>query len=87
MLVISNDVYNAKFDDFIGIPITSNTNLRDYTISVTNKKLESGNLLVASVIKVDKITSIDQALVRKTIGKVKKQVHEDAKNMLASLLN
>ena len=55
VIVMSNDEYNNKFKDFIAIPMTSNLNLREYTIKITNKELESGNLIVESLAKIDKI--------------------------------
>lgn len=65
VIVMSNDSYNSKSDDFIAIPLTSNLKLRDHTLLVTSKELESGKLIVESKAKVDRIFSIEKSLVRK----------------------
>ena len=44
VLVISNDIYNKKFQDFIGIAITSNLKTRFHTIKITNDNMEIGSL-------------------------------------------
>ena len=87
MIVISNDVYNNKFKDFIAIPLTSNLTLREYTIKITNKELESGNLKVESLAKIDKIFSVEKKLVTKNIGRIKKDVYEKIKNMFFEILD
>lgn len=87
VIVMSNDEYNNKFKDFIAIPLTSNLNLREYTIKITNKELESGNLIVESLAKIDKIVSIEKTLARKKIGRVKKDVHKKLKNMFLDIIS
>jgi mRNA-degrading endonuclease toxin of MazEF toxin-antitoxin module len=62
-IVMSNDGYNNKFKDFIAIPLSLNLNLRYYTIKITNKESESGNLIVESLAKIEKIVSIEKTLV------------------------
>lgn len=84
---MSNDAYNSKFDDFIAVPLTSNLKLRDHTLLVTNKELESGRLIVDSKAKVDKIFSVEKSLVRKKIGRVKKDTYENIKRMIMEIIN
>jgi mRNA interferase MazF len=43
-IVLSNDRYNRRSEDFVAAPLTSNLKLRDYAILVSNNELESGNL-------------------------------------------
>jgi mRNA interferase MazF len=87
VIVMSNDKYNKKFKDFIAIPMTSNLRTREYTIKITNQELESGNLIVDSLAKVDKIVSIEKTLVKKNIGKIKKDVHRKVKNMFLNIIS
>ena len=87
VIVMSNEEYNNKFKDFIAIPMTSNLNLREYTIKITNKELESGNLIVESLAKIDKIVSIEKTLARNKIGRVKKDVHKKLKNMFLDIIS
>jgi len=87
VIVLSNNKYNASFDDFIGVAVTSNTAIRDHTIPLTDEDLESGKMRVSSVIKVDYISSMDQSLVQKRIGRVSKQTYEKILQELIKILN
>jgi mRNA interferase MazF len=87
VIVMSNDRYNNKFKDFIAMPLTSNLKLREYTIKITNKALESRNLIVESLAKIDKIVSIEKTLARKKIGRVKKDVHKKLKKMFLDIIS
>ncbi len=86
VIVMSNDSYNKKFKDFIAVPLTSNLKLRDHTILVTNKDLESGKLIVDSQAKIDKIFSIEKSLVRKRIGKITRETHQHIKEMFLKII-
>ncbi len=54
-IVLSNNKYNRRSEDFVAVPLTSNLRLRDYVILVTINELESGNLIVNSKVKVDRV--------------------------------
>ena len=86
-IVLSNDKDNRHSEDFVAVPLTSNLKLRDYTILVTNNELESGNLIVDSKVKVDRVFSVSQRLVRMKIGRIKAEVHERITGMLFKLLH
>ena len=86
VIVLSNNKYNHRSDDFVAVPLTSNLRLRDYAILVTNSDLESGNLIVDSKVKVDRVFSVSQRLVRMKIGRIKAEVHERITGMLFQLL-
>ena len=86
-IVLSNNKYNRRSEDFVAVPLTSNLRLRDYVILVTNNELESGNLIVDSKVKVDRVFSVSQRLVRMKIGRIKAEVHERITDMLFQLLN
>lgn len=85
-LIISNDLYNKKFDDIIVVPLTSNLKFREYSIPVTNKDLDSGKIITESKIKVDKIFSISKKLVRLTIGKVNDEKFQEVKKEFLKLI-
>ena len=87
VIVISNEKYNTSFDDFIGVAVTSNTELRDHTIPLTDSELETGKMKVQSVIKVDYISSMDQSLVQKKIGRITKQSFANIIKELMLILN
>ena len=85
-IVLSNHRYNRRSEDFVAVPLTSNLKLRDYTILITNRELESGNLIVNSKVKVDRVFSVSQRLIRMKIGRVKAQIYEKITNILFELL-
>lgn len=86
VIVLSNDRYNAGFNDFIGVAVTSNLDVRDHTILLTDKELESGRLKVISVIKVDYVSSMEQSLVQKRIGRITKQTFDSIVKELTQIL-
>ena len=86
-IVLSNDRYTRRSEDFVAAPLTSNLKLRDYAILVSNNELESGNLIVNSKVKVDRVFSVSQRLVRMKIGRIKAEVHERITGMLFELLH
>ena len=85
-LVLSNNEYNRKFEDFIAVPLTTNLKLREYTILVTNKDLESGKLIVDSNIKIDRIFSVSKNLVRMNIGRINKETYNKIKKIIVELI-
>lgn len=85
-VVVSNGVYNKKSEDMIVVPMTSNLKLYEYAILVTDRNLESGELIADSKIKVDRIFSVSQKLVKMKIGKVKKETYELIKKMVLELI-
>ena len=84
-VIISNNFYNKKSADILVVPVTTNLNLKEYTILLTNANLESGNLIKDSKIKVDRVLSINKSLIRMKIGKVKKEILEKIKEELLKL--
>ncbi len=70
----------------MAVPLTSNLRLKDYAILITSKELERGKLIVDSKVKVDRIFSVSQRLVRMKIGRIRADVHEKITRMLLELL-
>ncbi len=85
-IVLSNDRYNRRSEDFVAVPLTSNLKLRDYALQITNDNLESGKLIVDSTAKIDRVFSVSQRLVRMKIGRVKAEIHGRITSMLFELL-
>lgn len=85
-IVLSNNKYNRRSQDFVAVPLTSNLKLRDYAMLITNNELESGKLIVDSKVKVDRVFSVSQRLVRMRIGIIKAEIHEKIIDMLVELL-
>ena len=87
VIVMSNDSYNKKFRDFIAIPLTSNPIARDHTVPVSGKDMATGSLPLASLAKVDKIFSLEQALVERTFGQLRQDIFDSVRTELVKLIS
>lgn len=75
-IVLSNERIKTS-KDIIVVPLTSNLTLDDpVSFIIKNDDLEEGTLIVSSRVKVERIFSVDKRLIKKTIGKVKQDVHQ-----------
>lgn len=88
VIVISNDDYNKKFDDFISISMTSQKLVsRDHILPITNKDMEKGRLIVDSIAKVDMIHLLHQKLIIYQIGRIRRDTFKKLKNMLMDVID
>jgi mRNA interferase MazF len=76
VIVIPNNLYNQKTEDIVVIAVTSNIETKGYTLLITQKDMEEGNLPRDSMIRVDKIYSLSQLIVVKRLGKIKEATFE-----------
>ena len=72
VIVLSNNRYNKKSNDVIVVPLTSNLKQTDHYTLITTDDLEKGYLVTDSMVKVDRIFSINKQLVRTNIGRINK---------------
>jgi mRNA interferase MazF len=86
-IVLSNNQYNRNSEDFIAVPLTSNLRPTNYSILITNNELERGNLIVNSRVKVDRVFSVSQRLVRMKIGIIRTGVHRSITAILMGLVH
>jgi mRNA interferase MazF len=86
-VVMSKDSHNSRSEDFVAVPLTSNLKSKGYTLLITNKELESGRLVVDSKAKVDRIFSVNQSLVRLTVGRVKAETYRSLVRILVGLVS
>ena len=86
-VVLSNDSYNRRSEDFVAVPLTSNLRYREYAVLITREGLETGKLIVDSKAKVDRVFSVSQGLVRMSIGRLKKDLYEQIINTFLELVN
>ena len=84
VLIISNDKYNKTTNDLIVVAITSN--LSKPAILLTNEDMTTGQLPIASVIRYDKIYTLDQKIVVKSLGKVSHEILTSVNKMIYKLL-
>lgn len=84
-IIISNNRYNQKSQDIIVVPITTNIKNLQENIKINNDDLKKGILDYESEIRVDKINSIKQDLIKMKIGVVKDEVHSQIINKLLKI--
>jgi len=85
VLVMSNDNYNQQNQDIIVVAITSNP--AQQGIPITNKEMVSGQLPKPSVIRCDKIYTLNQSIVVKTIGSLSLAVRAAVKVEINKLIS
>jgi len=71
-IVVSNKQFNNFSEDVIVVGVTSNMIRNKYTLDLTNSDLDFGTLTVFCCIKPENIMILDKSLIKKRIGKVKK---------------
>jgi mRNA interferase MazF len=84
VLVVSNDAYNAESQDMIVAAITSN--LTQKGVRITNSDMVSGELPKPSVIRADKIYTLDQGIAAKRIGKISVAVQNSVRKAINRLV-
>jgi len=85
-IIISNNNYNETHEDIVVVALTSNVEPRDFTITLTSDNLEAGTLKVTSMIRADKIYTLNKSIVLKTFGKVKPNILSKIKASLLKLI-
>lgn len=84
--MVSNDSYNRKFEDFVAIPLTSNPRVRDHTVVIESKDMESGAIPLSSRAKVGRVFSLKQGLARKRFGKLRQSTFDNILKELVSIV-
>jgi len=87
VLVLSNNVYNRRHSDLLICAITSSPRTHEYAASLTTTDLEQGVLKVESKVRADTITSIEQGLVLKRIGRVGKPKYQQVIGLVQRLIS
>ena len=84
-IIISSDGYNESNEDIVVVALTSNIEPREFSVELTNDDLEAGILKVTSMIRVDKIYTLNKSIVIKTFGKAKPYILMRIKDSLPRL--
>ena len=79
VLVLSKDNYNNNSDDIITCGITSNLKDLKYSVLIENKNLFEGEIPKSSRIKVDKLFTISQSIIKKKVGRLNKETFDRVK--------
>ncbi|MEK6968604.1 MAG: type II toxin-antitoxin system PemK/MazF family toxin [Nanoarchaeota archaeon] len=84
--VVSNRRFNLNSEDVIVCGITSNLNNEKDSLVIDSESLSDGFIPVKSRIKVGKIFTLKQSLVRKKVAQVKKEIILGVKQKLSEIL-
>jgi mRNA interferase MazF len=84
-LVISNDNFNKRSDDCVLVPLTTVIKPVPYSILISQQDLDSGKLLKTSMIRADKIFTIEKSLIIMDIGKINNKTFDKIKSELAKI--
>ena len=68
------------------VPLTSNLKRADYDMVITNTNLEKGSLVVDSRAKINRIFSVEQALIRACIGRINEKTFSEIRTVLSRLV-
>lgn len=85
-MIISNNNFNKRSEDCIMIPLTSVIKEVLYSVLINQEDLNSGKLLKPSRIRIDKIFTIRQDLVRMKIGVINNKTFEKIKLEIFKLI-
>ncbi len=85
VLVISNDSYNSGSQDILVAAITSN--LYQDGVRLDTANMAVGVMPKPSMIRCDKLYSLEQAIVVKSVGEVQKEIIASVKEGILALLN
>lgn len=85
-VIISSDTYNESNEDIVVVALTSNIESRNFTITLTADDLEDGVLKVTSMIRVDKIYTLNKSIIIKTFGRVKPDILAKIKDSILKLI-
>ncbi len=84
-LVVSNNSFNKKSDDFIAVPLTSVIKDEPYSVLLNQPDLLSGKLIKPSRIRVDKIFAVNKNLVSMKIGLIKENILAKVKSEINTM--
>ncbi|MDO8281011.1 MAG: type II toxin-antitoxin system PemK/MazF family toxin [Thermodesulfovibrionia bacterium] len=85
-IIISSDTYNETNEDIVVVALTSNIEPRNYAIPLNTGDLEEGVLKVTSMIRADKIYTLNKSIIIKTFGRVKPDILLKIKDSIFKLI-
>jgi len=86
VLILSKNMDNEKVEDIITCGITSNIKDSKYSVSIGNENLVEGKVPKPSRIKIDKLFTISQDIVKKKVGRINKETFEKVKSEFIKLV-
>ena len=86
VLILSKNSDNENSEDVITCGITSNIKDSRYSVLIDNSDLTQGSIPKASRIKVDKLFTISQAIIKKKVAKINNKTFEKARSEFFKLI-
>jgi len=85
VLIISNNNYNSSKPDIVVAAVTSN--ILQPGVLLSNNDMETGTLPKQSIIRFDKIYTLDQSIVIKSIGHVTNAILDSVRTEIIDLIS
>ena len=79
VLILSKNIDNENAEDAITCGITSNIKDSKHSVLIDNKNLVEGNIPKPSRVKVDKLFTISQDIIKKKVGRINKETFDKVK--------
>jgi len=86
VIVVSSNEYNRTMADIVVVAMTSNPAGNPYTFTITSADLDTGMLNRPGQVRVDKIYTLSQSILVRTIGKVKPAILDRIRAMMQDLV-
>ena len=86
VLVLSKTIENEKNEDIITCGITSNLKDSIHSILIENENLQDGSIPNRSRIKLDKLFTLNQNMIKKRIARLNKETFEKVKKEFIKLI-
>ena len=86
VLILSKNSDNENSSDIITCGITSNLRNIKYSVLISNKDLENGEIPTESRIKVDKLFTLDKSIIKKRVAKLNIKVFNAVKEEFFKLI-
>lgn len=80
-IIVSNDNIN-KTEDCIVAPLTTVIKESPYSIVISQEDMASGELVIPSRVRADKIVTIKKIMIHKVIGRIKEKTFEKIREEL-----
>jgi mRNA interferase MazF len=86
VIIISSTAYNRNSRDMLVVAVTSNLTSLPFSFTISNQDLVNGNLNKPSVVRSDKIYTLEQTLIVKRLGLVKQSVIDHIFQLVQEIL-
>lgn len=84
-LIVSNDSFNKRSDDCIMVPLTTVIQDNPYSIIIDQEDMGSGKLLRPSMIRIDKVFTVEKKLAVMKIGSLNNMTFKKVRDKLLEM--